>query len=95
MAEFRKEYKGCPYCGSPIRLVEEALKPYRGKGVAEDLFAASRRIAMPLKTPTLLTTTMPMLLLEFDHCFDCGREYLVRAHEGNMPYEAKMPLTSS
>ncbi len=93
------EYK-CPKCNGwwprllrflfrkpdPTTVTRVAIQPYKDNGkVDKEALVACRRVQIPLVQPTTVALTCPVLSYSYDHCLECGEEYLVRAEVVDAP----------
>ena len=79
------EFNACK-CGCTETVTGKAVQPYKDAGkIPQESPVACRRVQVPLLQPTKVALTCPVLFLSFDHCLDCGREYLVRAEVFDAP----------
>ena len=85
------EFNSCK-CGCTETVTKVAIQPYKESGkVPQEASVSCRRIQVPLLQPTQMALTCPVLFLSYDHCLECGEEYLVRAEVVNAPVTFQQP----
>ncbi len=84
------EFDECPECGCVATVTREAIQPFKDSGkIPQDAEVASRTFRLPLLQPTSVSLTCPVMQLCWDHCLECGREYLVKAVVVEAPLTVK------
>ena len=79
------EFNTCK-CGCTETVTGKAVQPYKDSGkIPQEALVLTRQVQVPILQPTSVALTCPFLILSYDHCLDCGREYLVRAEVVNLP----------
>ena len=85
------EFDTCK-CGCTETVTRKAVQPYKDSGkIPQESHVASRREQIPILQPTQMALTCPILFLSYDHCLECGIEYLVRAEVIDTPVTFQQP----
>ncbi len=79
----------CPWCGCEEKITVLACQDV--KDIPEGTPVAATRIGIPLMgSHPPIGLTIQTLLLSFDYCAECGRQYLVKAEKVTSPIQFQM-----
>ena len=89
MADFPKEFK-CE-CGSEETVSSKGIDILVKRGTLKETVTSSlKKVVVPLIDPQLATLTLPALLLHYDNCWKCGKEYLILIEWKDLPITGKI-----
>jgi len=81
--ELPKEFKKCPVCGSEKRVSQEGFdKEEVNKLPNRITHMKSEGIILPT---SILSTTAPAIVMDFDVCSECGCFYAVKVSKQHIP----------
>jgi hypothetical protein len=75
--EYPKYFSQCPICHSTERIVEQEVNEAKSEGkIAQERIPCSQLKVIPIIDPASVPLVFSTLQIYYDHCSNCGFEYI-------------------